>query len=260
LPGDVRVEHDGFVAVVTIDRPSKLNTMTVAMDDRMNELMYDINQDDSIRSVVLTGEGERAFSAGSDINDLGEYGSNWDYRNRFDMRKDYARAVWLCRKPIVAAISGYCIGGGLEMACASDIRIATPESSFGAGEIRWGWHGGSGQTQLLTHVIGPGNASRLLLTGDSIGGEEALRMGLVQELVEAPKLLTTAKDLAVKIASLSPIAIQKTKHMVRIAQNVPLDVALLVENDSFSYCMMTEDALEGRKAFEEHRSPNFKGR
>ena len=113
------------------------------------------------------------------------------------------------------------------MACASDIRIATPESSFGAGEIRWGWHGGSGQTQLLTHVIGPGNASRLLLTGDSIGGEEALRMGLVQELVEAPKLLTTAKDLAVKIASLSPIAIQKTKHMVRIAQNVPLDVAII---------------------------------
>ena len=173
LPGEIRLDRDGFVAIVTIDRPTKLNTMTVAMDTRMNELVFEINQDETVRAVVLTGAGDRAFSAGSDINDLGEYGSNWEYRNRFDARNDYARAVWLCRKPIVAAINGYCIGGGLEMACASDIRIATAASSFGASEIRWGWHGGSGATQLLTHAIGPGNASRLLLTGDRIDGTEA---------------------------------------------------------------------------------------
>jgi enoyl-CoA hydratase/carnithine racemase len=260
LPGEIRLDRDGFVAIVTIDRPTKLNTMTVAMDARMNELVFEINQDAAVRAVVLTGAGDRAFSAGSDINDLGEYGSNWEYRNRFDARKDYARAVWLCRKPIVAAINGYCIGGGLEMACACDIRIATAVSSFGASEIRWGWHGGSGATQLLTHAIGPGNASRLLLTGDRIDGTEAHRIGLVQQIVEGPQLLSTALELASQIASLSPIAIQKTKHMVRIAQNVPLDVALLVENDSFSYCMASEDAREGRQAFAEHRSPRFEGR
>jgi enoyl-CoA hydratase/carnithine racemase len=260
LPGEVRLERDGYVAVMTIDRPTKLNTMTVAMDARMNELVFEINQDNDIRAVVLTGAGERAFSAGSDINDLGEYGSNWEYRNRFDARKDYARAVWLCRKPIVAAISGYCIGGGLEMACASDIRIATTTSSFGAGEIRWGWHGGSGATQLLTHAIGPGHASRLLLTGDRIDVAEAHRIGLVQQLVAEDELLPSAMELATSIASLSPIAVQKTKHMVRIAQNVPLDIGLLVENDSFSYCMASEDANEGRRAFAENRPPHFEGR
>jgi enoyl-CoA hydratase/carnithine racemase len=260
LPGEIRFEREGYLAVVTIDRPTKLNTMTVAMDTRMNEIVFEINQDNDVRAVVLTGAGERAFSAGSDVNDLGEYGSNWEYRNRFDARKDYARAIWLCRKPVVAAIGGYCIGGGLEMACASDIRVATTASSFGAGEIRWGWHGGSGATQLLTHVIGPGNASRLLLTGDRIDASEAYRIGLVQQLVEATELMPTALGLAMRIADLSPIAIQKTKHMVRIAQNVPLEVALLVENDSFSYCMATEDAAEGRRAFAEKRPPRFEGK
>jgi enoyl-CoA hydratase/carnithine racemase len=260
LPGEIRLERDGAVAIVTIDRPTKLNTMTVAMDTRMNELIFEINQDQGVRAVVLTGAGDRAFSAGSDINDLGEYGSNWEYRNRFEARKDYARAVWLCRKPIVAAIHGYCIGGGLEMACASDIRIATAASSFGASEIRWGWHGGSGATQLLTHLIGPGYASRLLLTGATIDAAEACRIGLVQELVDASQLLPTAIELASSIATLSPIAVQKTKQMIRIAQNVPLDVALMVENDSFSYCMTTDDAREGRQAFAEHRSPHFEGR
>ena len=260
LPGEVRLEQEGFVAIVTIDRPAKLNSMTVAMDDQMNRLVYEINQDSTIRTVVLTGAGDRAFSAGSDVNDLGEYGSNWEYRNRFDARKDYARAIWLCRKPVIAAINGYCIGGGLEMACASDIRIATPQSSFGASEIRWGWHGGSGATQLLTHVIGPGNAARLLMTGDRISGEEALRIGLVQQLVEPSSLMSTSQALAEQISSLSPIAIEKVKHMIRIAQNVPLDVALLVENDSFAYCMLTSDAQEGRRAFAEGRPPRFEGR
>jgi len=173
---------------------------------------------------------------------------------------DYARAIWLIRKPVIAAIDGYCIGGGLEMASASDIRIATANSSFGAGEINWGWHGGSGQTQLLTHLVGPGWASRLLLTGERIGGDEALRIGLVQQIVEPAEVLGVATALATKIALLSPIAIQRTKHMVRVAQNVPLETGLLIENDSFSACMMTEDAVEGRAAFAEKREPVFHGR
>ncbi|MCW2741262.1 MAG: enoyl-CoA hydratase/isomerase family protein [Blastococcus sp.] len=254
------VERDGHVAVITIDRPDKLNAMTVEMDERMNELVYELNGDDDVRAVVLTGAGGRAFSAGSDINDLDGYGSNWAYRNRFDARKDYARAVWLLRKPVVAAIDGYCIGGGLEMAAASDIRLATARSSFGAGEIKWGWHGGSGQTQLLTHLLGAGHASLLLLTGDRIDGAEAFRIGLVQQLVEPAELLERAVALARTIASRSPIAIERTKHMVRMAHNLPLDAALLVENDSFSYLMMTEDAAEGRRAFAERREPHFRGR
>ncbi|HBX80271.1 MAG: enoyl-CoA hydratase/isomerase family protein [Propionibacteriaceae bacterium] len=257
---DILVEQSGHVLTVTLNRPEKLNAMTVAMDRIVNELVYDVNNDDSVRAVILTGAGGRAFSAGSDITDLHEYGSNWEYRNRFDKREDYARAIYLIRKPVVAAIDGYCIGGGLEMASASDIRLATARSSFGAGEIRWGWHGGSGQTQLLTHLVGPGNASKLLLTGERIDGVEAHRWGLVQELAEPEALMVRARALAETMAGLSPIAVQRTKYMVRVAQNVGLDAGLLVENDSFAACMTTEDAVEGQRAFAEKRTPQFKGR
>lgn len=258
--GSVRLERDGHVAMIVLDRPTKLNAMTVTMDHQMNSIVYEVNNDRDIRSVLLRGEGERAFCAGSDIGDLDGYGDNWSYRNRFDARSDYARAVWLIRKPVVVAIQGYCIGGGLEMACAADIRLAAPDASFGAGEINWGWHGGSGQTQLLTRLLGAGHASRLLLTGDRIDAEEALRIGLVQQLVTRETLLEEAMSLACTIAERAPIATERIKYMVRVAHNAPLETGLLVENDSFSYLMMTEDAQEGRKAFAEKRQPRFTGR
>jgi enoyl-CoA hydratase/carnithine racemase len=257
--GEVRLERDGDVAVITIDRPAKLNTMTVAMDGQMNELTYAVNNDDSIRAVLLAGAGDRAFCAGSDITDLDEYGNNWQYRNRFDARKDYAHAVWRLRKPVVVAIQGYAIGGGLEMACASDIRLGTAEASFGAGEIRWGWHGGSGATQFLTRAIGPGHALRLLLTGDRIDGTEAHRIGLVQELLPRERLMERALELTRTIASRPPIAVQSTKNLVRVAQSASIEVGLTYENDMFSYCMTTADAAEGRRAFAEKREPHFKG-
>jgi enoyl-CoA hydratase/carnithine racemase len=260
LPGTVRLERDGHVAHLVIDRPTKLNTMTVDMDRQINELVYEINNDASIRAIVLRSEGTRAFSAGSDINDLGEYGSNWEYRNRFDRRRDYARAVWQIRKPVVAAINGYAYGGGLEMACASDIRIAGHGATFAAGEIRWGWHAGSGQTQFLTRLIGAGHASRILMTGQPIDAAEAYRIGLVQELVDIDAVVSRATALAGDIAALSPIAIERTKFMVRMAENVPLEAALLVENDSFAYIMLTDDAAEGQAAFSEKRPPQFRGR
>lgn len=260
MSDQILTSRDGHVLTITLNRPEKLNAMTVAMDQRFNEFVYEINNDDDVRCVVLTGAPGRAFCAGSDLTDLDNYGTNWQYRNRFDARKDYARAVYLIRKPIVCAIDGYCIGGGLEMASASDIRLATARSSFGAGEIRWGWHGGSGQTQFLTRLLGPGQASRLLLTGDRIDGTEALRIGLVEQLVEPDELQAAAHRLAATIASRPPIAVQRTKYMVRVAQNIPLEAGLLVENDSFAYCMTTQDAAEGQAAFAEKREPQFKGR
>jgi enoyl-CoA hydratase len=258
--GRVRLENHGAVAHLILDRPSKINAMTLTMDRQMNELTFDINNDNEIRAVLLYGLGEKGFCAGSDITDLDGYGNNWQYRNRFDARLDYARAVWLIRKPVVAAIHGWCIGGGLEMACASDIRIAATNAKFGAGEIRHGWHGGSGQTQLLTHAIGPGNAAKFLLIGEPIDAETSLRMGLIQEIVEPEDLLASAQSIAESIAEKAPIAAQMTKHMIRMAQSVPLEVGLLYENDSFAYCMNTEDAAEGRRAFAEKRRPEFKGR
>ncbi len=255
----LRYDVDGPVATITINRPDKLNAMTVAMDRRLNSLVFEVNNDDSVRSVVLTGRGGRAFSAGSDITDLDEYGTNWQYRNRTDRNEDYAIAVWRIRKPVIAAIDGYAIGGGLEMACASDIRLASPESSFAAGEIRWGWHGGSGATQHLTRLVGPGHAMRLLLTGDRIDADEAHRIGLVQEVHPADEVRERAHDLAATIASRSPIAIQATKNLVRVAQSASIEVGMAYENDSFAYLMMTADAAEGQRAFAEKREPVFRG-
>jgi enoyl-CoA hydratase/carnithine racemase len=259
-PGTVRLERDGHVAILTLDRPAKLNAMSVDMDRQMNERVFEINNDDSVRSVLLTGAPGRAFCVGSDIEDLDGYGTHWQYRNRFDARLDYARAVWLLRKPVVAAIHGYCIGGGLEMACASDVRLAAPNATFAAGEVKWGWHGGSGATQLLTRLVGPGSASEMLLTGDRIDAQEALRIGLVQRLVDPADLPGEAMRLARTIADRSPIATQRIKHMVRIAQSTSLDVGLLYENDSFNACMATEDAAEGRAAFADKRAPRYEGR
>jgi enoyl-CoA hydratase/carnithine racemase len=238
--GQVRLERNGHVGLITIDRPAKLNAMTVAMDREMNAILHEVNNDDVIHALLLTGAGERAFSAGSDITDLDAYGTNWKYR-------------------VVVAINGYAIGGGLEMACASDIRLATPESSFGAGEIRWGWHGGSGQTQFLTRAIGPGHALRLLLTGDRIDGNEAYRIGLVQELLPRERLMERALELARTIASRPPIAVQSAKNLVRVAQSTSVEIGLAYENDMFSYLMLTRDAAEGRRAFVEKREPEFKG-
>ncbi len=257
---DIVVEQDGHVLTIRLNRPDKLNAMTGVMDKRMNQLSFDINNDESIRAVVLTGSGERAFCAGSDITDLDSYGSNWEYRNRFDAHMDYARALHLVRKPIIAAVFGYVIGGGLEMCCASDIRLAAPNAQFGAGEINWGWHGGSGQTQYLTHQIGVANAARLLLTGERIDAETALRNGLVQEIHPLSELQAVAHEMAQSIAAKSPIAVQMTKQMIRMAQNTSLDVGLMVENNSFAYCMTTEDSVEGQKAFAEKRTPEFKGK
>lgn len=260
LSGDVKLEIKGLVAHIILDRPEKINAMTVDMDETLNSFIPEINNNNKIRSVLLYGAGDKGFCAGSDLTELDEYGDNWEYRNRFSRNLDYARAIWLIRKPVVAAVHGWVVGGGLEMTCASDIRIASTNTKFSAGEIRWGWHGGSGQTQLLTHTVGPGNASYFLLHGEPVDAETSLRMGLIQEVVSQEKLLERGEELAVSIAEKAPIAAQMTKHMIRIAQNTPLEIGLLYENDSFSYCMTTEDAAEGQKAFSEKRKPNFKGR
>jgi enoyl-CoA hydratase len=229
------------------------------MDHRMNEICREINLRDEVRAVVLRGAGPRAFCAGSDINDLTQYGTKWQQRNRMDAGGDYVYALLSVRKPVIVAVRGYAYGGGLEMVSASDIRIGAPSASFAAAEIRNGWHGGSGSTQLLTRVVGPGMAALMLLTGEPIDAEEALRCGLLQKLVPDEELESTAYAIAEKIAGLAPIAIESTKNLIRIAQSSALSVGMAYENDMFAYCMLTRDAQEGRDAFAEKRVPVFRG-
>jgi enoyl-CoA hydratase/carnithine racemase len=256
----IRLGVDGHVGRLTIDRPEKLNAMSVAMDRELNGIVDRINADDDIRVVILVGEGGRAFCVGSDIGDLEGYGSSWQYRNRVDRRLDYALGVWRIRKPVIAAIDGYCIGGGLEMACASDIRLATRGSTFAAAEIKWGWHGGSGATQFLTRVAGPGFASELLLTGERVDTDRAVRHGLLNHVLEdRDALLAEAARLATVIAGHAPIPVEAVKKLVRVAQSSAVEVGLAYENDLFAYEMRTADAAEGRAAFAEKRTPEFRG-
>jgi len=221
----------------------------------LTDLCRDFNDNDQIRVVILTGVGEKAFSAGSDVKVLDDYGSNWQLRNRVD----YCRAIWSVRKPIIAAIRGYAIGGGLELALMCDIRIASVTAKFGAGEIKLGWHGGAGNTQLLPRLVGYGKALQMLLSGDLIDAQEAYRTGLVQELVAEDQLEAATRNLAQKVARSAPVAAQLCKHLVRVAESTSLEVGLQYENDMFAYCFTTKDHLEGIAAFREKRPPVFKG-
>ena len=157
-------------------------------------------------------------------------------------------------KPI-AKIRGYCIGGGLEMALMSDIRYATPDSKFGAGEIKLGWHGGAGNTQLLPRVMSPGRALEMLLTGDIVSAAEAQDWGLVDRIFDDADIDAKVADLAARIAGNAPIASELAKHLVRVSMSTAVDVGLQYENDTFAYCFTTEDSDEGRAAFAEKRRP-----
>lgn len=249
-------EVTGGIARIVIDRPAKLNTITPAMGQELTRLVQRVNGDDAIRVVILSGTGERAFSAGSDVSVLDDYGTNWQLRNRVD----YARAIWAMRKPVISKIRGYCIGGGLEMALMSDLRYCDDSAQFGAGEIKLGWHGGAGNTQLLPRVAGPGIALEMLLTGDLISAQEALRVGLVQRIYSSTDLDAEVEGIADRVSRSAPIAAELAKHLVRISQSTSLDVGLAYENDTFTYCFTTEDSQEGRQAFAEKRPPHFRGR
>jgi enoyl-CoA hydratase/carnithine racemase len=255
LPDELRYRVEGQIGYLELNRPDKLNTMTPAMGKALLELVPAINDDDKVRIVILAGVGPKAFSAGSDINALDDYGTNWQLRNR----TDYAKGIWAIRKPVIARIRGYCIGGGLEMALMSDIRYASADARFGAGEIKLGWHGGAGNTQLLPRVTSPGRAMEMLFTGDTVTAEEAEHTGVVDRVFSEDELDAAVDALAHRICASAPIAVQLSKHLVRISMSTSVEVGLAYENDSFTYCFTTEDSVEGRAAFAEKRTPVFKG-
>jgi enoyl-CoA hydratase/carnithine racemase len=246
-------EIDGAVAVVTIDRPAKLNAVTQEMSDRLVEVIEALNDDPRVRAVVLTGAGDRAFSAGSDVRTLDKYATPWEFRNR----TDYCDAIRACRKPVIAAVNGYAFGGGLETALSCDIRIASATASFAAPEITLGWIGGGGMTAFLRASIGPSNTAVMIMTGQPVDAGTALQWGLVSEVVPPEQLLPRARELAEVIASRPPIAAETAKANLHAAANMPQDAAIRYERDLQTVTFATEDADEGRAAFAEKRAGVF---
>lgn len=251
--GAVRVERDGHVARIVIDRPRKHNAITPAMAKALGEACAGLDADDDVRVVVISGGGERAFSAGSDMNALGEITDIWAFRNRVE----YAAVVRDMRKPVIALLRGWVLGGGLEIALGADIRIAGASAKLGAPEVTRGWVGGGGASQMLPRLVGYGQAMRLLLSGDTIDAARALAIGLVEEVVEDERLEAHVAALAQRMASFSPIATQSVKAATRAALSMPLEAGIRHENELHVICMSDRGRHEGIAAFQEKREAKF---
>jgi enoyl-CoA hydratase/carnithine racemase len=253
MDGSVSVTVRGAVAELLLDRPAKHNAVTPAMAAAIADAARAIDADDAVRIVLLRGAGERAFCAGSDLNSLAAYPSTWHFRNRVE----YAAAIRGIRKPVIAALQGWTLGGGAEMALGADIRIAAEGTRFGFPEVTRGWVGGGGASQLLPRMIGVARATRMLMTGDPIQANEAQSLGLFDQVVPQADLLPTAHALAEKIAGFSPVAVQSVKASVRMAMEAPLTAGLLYENEMNVLCFSAGDHLEGIRAFAEKRDAAF---
>lgn len=249
----IQLDVDGHVATLTLNRPAKLNAVTPEMSTALVAAVRQCDSASDIRVIIVTGAGERAFCAGSDIRELDSYATPWDFRNR----PDYCDAIRGARTPTIAAINGYALGGGLETALSCDIRIASTTASFGAPEITLGWIGGGGMTAFLSRAAGPSNAAWLIMTGDRIDATRALDWHLVSEVVPPARLLPRAREIATTIASRAPIAAETAKVNLRAAHSLPEDKAVEYERDLQTICFATEDATEGRRAFAEKRPPVF---
>ena len=253
---DVLFDIAGPVATMTLNRPAKLNVVTPRMTDAIRGHADRINADSGIRVVVLTGAGEKAFCAGSDVTELDAYNTAWEFRGR----PDYCDAIRSIRKPVIAAVNGYAFGGGLELAMSADIRLASQTATFAAPEIKLGWIGGGGVSAFLALSAGPSNAALMLYTGDPVDAATALSWGLVSRVLEPPELLPAARELAGRIGQRPAIAAQTAKLNLRAAYSVPLENAIQYERDLQTICFATEDAAEGRRAFAQKRPPRFYGR
>jgi enoyl-CoA hydratase len=250
---EIKVSVKNCIAEIVLNRPQKLNAITPAMAARLESVCAKLDRDDAVRVVLLRGAGERAFCAGSDLNSLAEYASAWQFRKRVE----YANAVREMRKPVVAALKGWVLGGGAEMALACDIRVAGRGARIGFPEVKRGWVGGGGASQMLPRLIGYGQAMRLLLGGEPIEAEEAFRLGLVEMLVEDAQVEKRARALCTQLAGYSPVAVEAVKACVRAALTTPLAAGLAYENEMNTLCFAAGDHLEGIRAFQEKRPTSF---
>lgn len=255
---NVLKEVSGGVAVLTVNRPEKRNALNAATRGELLAHLDELKKDPSVRAVVLTGAGDKAFIAGADIGEFA--GRSPVDQFRAMLTSPIYSAVDAFPKPVIAAINGYCLGGGCELAMACDIRIAADTAKLGQPEINLGIIPGGGATQRLPRLVGLGNAFKLLYTGEPIDATEALRIGLVDEVVPAAQLMSRVRELAEKIASKSPVALELIKWAVRASVRTSLDEGLRHETTLFGLAFSSEDKEEGVRAFLEKRPPVFKGR
>ena len=254
----ITIEKRGSVAVMTINRPDKLNALNQQVHIDGVAALDELKADDSVRVLILTGAGEKAFVAGADISEFADH-TPVTQRNQFNERTLF-NTIDSFPKPVIAMINGFCLGGGNELALACDIRIASDNSRFSQPEINLGIMCGGGGTQRLARLIGEGRAMEMCLSGDMIDAPTAHKFGLLNHVFPADHLEAETLRIAAKIAEKAPVALQLTKEAVKFASRSNLDEGLRREVDLFALCFSTEDKKEGVAAFLEKRKPLFKGK
>jgi enoyl-CoA hydratase len=255
----IRYDAADGVATVTLNRPEVHNAMNERMREELVRCFGALVGNDDVRVVIVTGAGERAFSAGADIREF--VAPQVPVRFRETRRRlDFRRLLDRCPQPILAAIRGYAFGGGLELALACDVRIAGDDARLGLTEIDLAIIPGGGGTQRLPRLVGRGKALEMILTGARIDAHEALRVGLVERVVPAVDVLRAARELARTLAAKAPVALRYAKEAVVGGLELPLADGLRLENDLATLLRTTEDRIEGAKAFLEKRQPRFSGK
>ena len=253
----VRLEVDGLVAVITIDRPEKHNSMTLDMLQRVAQLADEAQDDDGVRVIVLTGAGDKAFSAGGDLTSLlpGLAESGDDSQLSPDPSKRFFSNV---TKPIVAAVRGICVAGGLEILLGTDLRVASTDARFGLAEVRWGVIPAAGSLVRLPRQVPWAVAMQMILTGQPIDARRAFDAGLVNEVVPSEEVLPTAMELARRIAANGPVAVRTAKEIA--VASLQLEAAFRLESALNARVLHSQDIREGLSAFAEGRRPNFSGK
>jgi enoyl-CoA hydratase len=254
------VERDGAVATVRLNRPQVLNALNLQMLEELAGAFAQLDGDEAVRAVIVTGAGPKAFAAGADIAELGALPSGRAAEAQARRGQALTRVLERMHVPVIAAVNGFALGGGCELAMACDIRIAAANARFGQPEVNLGLLPGYGGTQRATRLLGEGMAMYLCLTGEMIDAQEALRVGLVQRVVPFDDLAGEAKRVADFIASKAPLAVSAAKRAVVAAGSLSLDDGLALEALLFGRAVMTDDFREGSSAFLEKRKPDFKGR
>ena len=253
------IERDAVTAIVTINRPKVLNALNSQTLDELRRAILDLKHDDGVRSVIVTGAGEKAFVAGADINELAVQTPTGG-REHALAGQHVLDLIENMGKPVIAAINGYALGGGCELAMACTLRLAADTARLGQPEIALGLIPGYAGTQRLPRLVGKGTAMSLILTGRPIAADEALRIGLVNRVVPAADLMAEARKLAAQLANNAPIAMRYIINAVNKGIEIPFAEACQYEATLFGLVASTEDMKEGTTAFLEKRNPAFSGR
>ena len=256
---NILYEKKNGVAWITINRPQVMNALDIESRKEILSALLDADSDEEIRAVVLTGAGDRAFSAGADLRIFRDM-TPGEARRYVKLAKQVARTIETLSKPVIAVVKGYALGGGLELALSCDLIIASEDAKFGQTEINVGLIPGVGGTQRLPRAVGIRKAKEMIYTGQVIDAQEAYRLGLVNRVVPREKLDETLNELLGQILSKSPLILRLAKQAVNKAFEADLASGLDYESELFIYCFSTEDQKEGAKAFLEKRRPEFKGR